>query len=309
MIASLPTHVEDVLTMSIADYRENECTVAIIGFDPTERRAIEYSTVAAGGRVLTYDSEHLPSADLLLIDAINATDLDAPPDIRADQRLIVRASLATVDTIEARWPNADIVIGADPVELHLTLGMALNRPVGSPAAIFDVASEEGLRLQRLADEIGRIARTLVDLPNGLNSSARTGAGLAMSLRGAAGTDVESDGGTISAAEVRAIIRLRRMRDRYFPGELFADPAWDMLLDLAAARIDRTRVAVSSLCIAAAVPPTTALRWIKAMTDKGLLRRIADPHDARRIFIQLSDDAAVAMDKYLRAAKVSAALPV
>lgn len=309
MIASLPAHVEDVLAMSIADYRGDERSVAVVGFNPTERQAIGHSIAAAGGRVLTHDGEHLPSADLLMIDALEAVDDDALAEVRAEQRLIVRASLATVDTIEARWPTADIIIGADPVELHLTLGMAVHRPKGAPVAVFDVASEEGLRLQRLADEIGRIARTLVDLPDGLNSSARTGAGLAMSFRGAPVADVEADSGTITSAEVRAIIRLRRMRDRYFPGELFADPAWDMLLDLAAARIDRTRVAVSSLCIAAAVPPTTALRWIKAMTDKGLLRRIADPHDARRIFIQLSDDAAVAMDKYLRSARTSAALPV
>ena len=28
--------------------------------------------------------------------------------------------------------------------------------------------------------------------------------------------------------------------------------------------------MTSLCIAAAVPPTTALRWIKVMTEKGWL---------------------------------------
>ena len=45
--------------------------------------------------------------------------------------------------------------------------------------------------------------------------------------------------------------------------------------------------MSSLCIAAAVRPTTALRWIKAMTDQGLFERCADPEDGRRIFITLS----------------------
>jgi hypothetical protein len=52
-----------------------------------------------------------------------------------------------------------------------------------------------------------------------------------------------------------------------------------------------KVAVSSLCIAAAVPATTALRWIKAMTDQRLFVREADPGDRRRVHIALSDDTA------------------
>ena len=43
-------------------------------------------------------------------------------------------------------------------------------------------------------------------------------------------------------------------------ELFGDPAWDMLLDLTAARAEHTRVSVTSLCIASAVPPTGAPGW-------------------------------------------------
>jgi len=75
-----------------------------------------------------------------------------------------------------------------------------------------------------------------------------------------------------------------------------------LLDLAAARIEGTQVAVSSLCIAAAVPPTTALRAIRGMTERGLFVRVADDNDKRRIFIELSDQTADAMRNYLSAAK-------
>jgi DNA-binding MarR family transcriptional regulator len=75
----------------------------------------------------------------------------------------------------------------------------------------------------------------------------------------------------------------------------------MLLDLAASRIEQRPVAVSSLCIAAAVPATTALRWIKQLTDADLFRRVSDPLDGRRIFIELTDRAAQAMRAYLTAA--------
>jgi len=107
-------------------------------------------------------------------------------------------------------------------------------------------------------------------------------------------------GMPAIATIRAMIRARRMRDHYFSGELFADPAWDMLLDLLLARLERRTVAVSSLCIAAAVPPTTALRWIKRLTDEGIFVRTADPRDGRRVFIDLSEEAADAMATYINA---------
>ena len=42
------------------------------------------------------------------------------------------------------------------------------------------------------------------------------------------------------------------------------------------------------------------RWIKALTDRGLFLRSADPQDGRRVYIELSDDAARALGAYLRA---------
>ena len=85
--------------------------------------------------------------------------------------------------------------------------------------------------------------------------------------------------------------------RHFDADLFADPAWDILLDLAAARAERQQVSVTSLCIAAGVPATTALRWIGQMVDADLLVRVSDPHDRRRAYIALSDHTADALARY------------
>ncbi|WP_165322119.1 winged helix DNA-binding protein [Rhizorhabdus phycosphaerae] len=112
--------------------------------------------------------------------------------------------------------------------------------------------------------------------------------------------VTTDRMLLDAAAIRDMIRARRMREHLFGHGLFADPAWDILLDLTAARLEGRAVAVSSLCIAAAVPATTALRWIKQLTDAGLLRRVADPEDGRRVFIELTDRAARAMGDYFDA---------
>jgi DNA-binding MarR family transcriptional regulator len=97
--------------------------------------------------------------------------------------------------------------------------------------------------------------------------------------------------------VRTVIRARRLRSRYFEEGMFADPAWDMLLDLLQAEISQLRVPVSSLCIAASVPATTALRWLKMMTQQGIFLRRADPHDGRRVFVELAPAASQAMRRY------------
>lgn len=102
---------------------------------------------------------------------------------------------------------------------------------------------------------------------------------------------------VSAADVRKAIRARRLRNRPFPDVLFEDPAWDMLLDLYAAHLERAQVSVSSLCIASAVAPSTALRWIGRMTEDGLFVREPDPFDRRRAFMALSETALDRMNRY------------
>ena len=98
--------------------------------------------------------------------------------------------------------------------------------------------------------------------------------------------------------LRAIINIRGLRTRYFPSQIFADPAWDILLDLTRAKLDGQQVSVSSVCIAASVPMSTALRWVKQMTDAGLLLRWTDPKDRRRDLIALTETTAGHMRDYL-----------
>lgn len=89
--------------------------------------------------------------------------------------------------------------------------------------------------------------------------------------------------TVSETGVRAMLKMRRLRDQFFDGELFADPAWDMLLELYAAELGQQRISTGRLCVAAAVPTTTALRWISTLENKGLVERKADPFDGRRFY--------------------------
>ena len=191
------------------------------------------------------------------------------------------------ELVTARAPHRSItrLCNASESERIAAFAAAARR---EPDRLHDVGREGHELLQKLSEDVGRLADMIASLSDDEPELIAAGAG----------NDRPAE--AIDAVYIRRLIRARRLREQYLPSDLFADPAWDMLLDLMAARLEGNRVAVSSLCIAAAVPATTALRWIKALTDRGLLARSADPQDGRRVYIELSDEAARALGSYLRA---------
>ena len=203
---------------------------------------------------------------------------------------IVSAPLSLIDAVDARLQDRSVTLLIDPTDADRAAALALaTARRGEGARLNDVASEvSALRLRQLSDEVSRIATTLARLSTvpGAPSVERIDPGVP-----------GGDKPNVSAELVRQVIRARRVRARFFDETLFADPAWDMLLDLLQAEIAQHRVPVSSLCIAAAVPPTTALRWIKTMTDAGLFLRRSDPHDGRRVFVELSHGASESIRRY------------
>jgi len=106
-------------------------------------------------------------------------------------------------------------------------------------------------------------------------------------------------GSSESRLARRLLAARRQREQIFEGNLFGEPAWDILLDLFVAHDERINVSVSSLCIAAAVPPSTGLRWLTNMTAQGILVRRQDPEDARRVWIELVPHVAAKMRSLLQ----------
>lgn len=100
--------------------------------------------------------------------------------------------------------------------------------------------------------------------------------------------------------VKAAIKARSERLSFFPADLFADPVWDMLLELTRSELVGHRVSITRLCSATNVPSTTALRYIGSLTADGMLRRRPDPLDGRRVFVELSHAALDSMFNYLDA---------
>lgn len=90
------------------------------------------------------------------------------------------------------------------------------------------------------------------------------------------------------AVARHIYSWRRRRDRFFAGfDIFGEPSWDVLLDLFIASETGIDLAVSAACIGSASPPTTGLRHIDALQYRGLVERVPDPNDRRRIWLRIT----------------------
>jgi hypothetical protein len=201
---------------------------------------------------------------------------------------VVSSTTALIDPVSARIDEAavELIVDADDAERSAALAIVSSR-VRMRQRVSDIASDQNAdRLRQLSDEVSRIAATLARLSAGPAAAARRVEPLH-----------QGDAPEVSAETVQSVIRARRLRTRYFPEHLFADPAWDMLLDLLQAEIAQLRVPVSSLCIAAAVPATTALRWLKSMVQEGIFLRRADPHDGRRVFVELAPEASRALRRY------------
>lgn len=108
--------------------------------------------------------------------------------------------------------------------------------------------------------------------------------------------------TSRATHISRTIAERRSRYKFFPAEIFSDPAWDILLELYASEVSQIRITISKLCAAVPVPVTTAMRWISALEREGLICRRKDPVDGRRVFVALSAKGIGSMDAYFESSE-------
>ena len=279
----------------------------------------------AGGVAQLLEGEARPLGEVVLLDcpSVDAATLAALSrlDMRAARSgavLVVSTTLAALEDVFGCLDQSGAQILVDPsrTDRVLALGQVLARLPGG--RVRELSDEDRLALLRLTEQVSQIAERL-DKLSGQGAAAPGDDASAFrfeSPRAAFAPAADEDGSArlVRAARpalpdprlVRRIIRQRQLRARFFDGDLFADPAWDMLLDLTAARAEHARVSVTSLCIASAVPPTTALRWIGQMTEAGLLERVEDETDRRRAFITLTDRAADAVARYFAEVGANAA---
>jgi DNA-binding response OmpR family regulator len=98
--------------------------------------------------------------------------------------------------------------------------------------------------------------------------------------------------------LEAMLEIRNLRSQLLPQEIFADPAWFMLLELALLEKQGKQISVSGICLTSGVSQTTALRRVQDMVEAGLLIRRDDPQDRRRVHVTLSPTANVKLNSLL-----------
>lgn len=299
------------------------------------RAEIREDALGAGLRVgrcgeldMLLENDAIPLGEVVLIDCprVDAARLAALSRLdmrvaRIEAQMVVSTSVDALDDVFACLDQSRAQILVDPgrAERVVALGRALGRAAN--LRLRELSDEDRLQLLRITEQVEEIAKRLdrmslapkigEEAPASYSDALAEGGALQIAspapVVGGQNADTpDSDGEGMKRNArpalpdprlVRRIIRQRHLRARFFDGELFGDPAWDILLDLTAARAEHARVSVTSLCIASGVPPTTALRWIAQMSDAGLLERVEDETDRRRTFIALSDSAADAMARY------------
>ncbi|WP_375288464.1 winged helix DNA-binding protein [Sphingomonas sp.] len=157
-----------------------------------------------------------------------------------------------------------------------------------------------LDLERLKREIDEFAHmlglTVADSARSQTVSCEQAAPTRATVSGATAMPASRDSERLTT--VLAWIKARTNRNQVFGDELFAEPAWDILLDLYANfRLNRT-VTIGDLCVASRAPMSTALRWLGLLERRKLVSRTADPLDRRRAFITLTDEGRAKMEKTL-----------
>jgi hypothetical protein len=221
---------------------------------------------------------------------------------RSGAKLIVATSMAGLEDVFAVLDQSAPQILVDPSRAERVVAVGRVMGEAGAARVREMAEDDRLALLRLSQQVEAIARSLdrISQPEVLPPAV-----LGEHKRDYRGAEPAPSGFGASNGKpslpdprmVRQVIANRQARGRFFDPELFGDPAWDMLLDLTAAHGEGTQVSVTSLCIAAGVPATTALRWLTQMVESGIFVRVPDPSDKRRAFIALSERSLAAMAGY------------
>jgi hypothetical protein len=128
------------------------------------------------------------------------------------------------------------------------------------------------------------------------------AGTGIAHTGPAHTGTADTGNALNALAVKKaadLLEITKRRSRLVSvANLFADPAWFILLDLFVRQHSGLQTSVSSACHASFSPVTTALRHLAVLTERKIIEREYDPVDQRRIFLRLTEEASAEIQRTL-----------
>jgi hypothetical protein len=86
----------------------------------------------------------------------------------------------------------------------------------------------------------------------------------------------------------SILIVRRAREEMFGSSLFAEPAWDVLLELFAASLGGRQISLGDVALAIKVPESTAARWTVALVEHGLISSVHDANAPGAAWLTLTE---------------------
>ena len=215
--------------------------------------------------------------------------------------------LSAIATAEGRQTRFIMITGHASMELAVDAMRAsamdfLQKPVDREDLRKALQRASGLReatvarsllldkISSLSSELSHLTRLIDEWP--------VAAPPAHPQSAAPGSGAGQDDGKHMVDYIRGLLRTEAKRSKLGGGALFGDPAWNILLDLLLARLEKRAVSVSSACIASGAPTSTALRLIKKLISDDVLYRIQDERDGRRSFLGINDNVEKMMLDYL-----------
>jgi DNA-binding MarR family transcriptional regulator len=108
---------------------------------------------------------------------------------------------------------------------------------------------------------------------------------------------------LTSSDLRLLARKlyedRRRRDQLFERHIFGEPAWDMLLALFSDETGETVGNVTTLCRAAGLPQSTAVRWQWVLVEEGLVELGPTSLVLRERRVKLTNKGRKLMEQHLR----------
>jgi len=292
-----------VLVLDLDEVAKTQCLIEVrrLGLSPISvRDAWEAEALLERGRarVAIVDSHFPGTGDLSLI----GTLARRAPAARQRPKVILTAARPSKELALTALRASVVDLLEKPVA-PASLAEALQRAMESGPQIpcENVPEEKSLsaRLTALSRELGHVAGLIrVRAPG-----ADAGALASPEARAEPAPSDEGEQPTTATAAIpdyiRGLLRDAVVRRTIGGGELFGDPAWEMLLDLLLAEFEGRKVSVTSACIASGAPMTTALRLVRRLVEQGILVRYPDESDRRREFLSLSHSVAETLSDYVR----------
>jgi DNA-binding MarR family transcriptional regulator len=96
---------------------------------------------------------------------------------------------------------------------------------------------------------------------------------------------------ITEDHVQSLLSVRRGREDLFGRHLFSDPAWDIILELYAAKLANRRMSSSEVAQAIGAPKSVIARWLTALADAGVVMSDGDQDEMEELAFRLTDEGA------------------